>query len=124
MPAIEGAGGPFRDLLRLLRETVLRGSALPALPVSAAVVDSVINNARNAFLPIAIEDAKWLAEIARVRSTALVSADPGQVNRLARFLDNHFALYFTNASEWYDLHPLVRDEVAEVMRTSGGKVTE
>lgn len=117
---IEMSGGPFRDLLRLLRETVLRASALPSLPVSAGVVDGVINNARNGFLPIAIEDAKWLAEIAHIRSTALQSAEPGPVNRLARFLDSHFVLYFTNANEWYDVHPLIRDEVAAVVRASSG----
>ena len=38
------------------------------------------------------------------------------VNRLARFLDSHFVLYFVNGKEWYDIHPLIREEVADVMR--------
>ena len=112
-------GGHFRDLLRLLRDTVVRATSLPALPVTEAVVDHAINAARRDFLPISQDDAKWLAEIARVRATALPSPDPGPVNRLTRFLDSHFVLYFVNADEWYDIHPLIREEVAEVVRAGG-----
>ena len=62
------------------------------------------------------DDAKWLADIAKVRATALPSTEAVPVNRLARFLDSHFVLYFVNGKEWYDIHPLIREEVAEVMR--------
>ncbi len=94
-------GGHFRDLLRLLRDIVVRATALDALPVSAELVDAAINAARRDFLPIALEDAKWLDEIARVRATALPNTDAGPVNRLTRYLDSHFVLYFVNADEWY-----------------------
>jgi hypothetical protein len=118
---IDVCGGHFRDLLRLLRETLLRASALTSLPVPEAVVETVINAARSDFLPIAIDDAKWLNAIARARSTALPSIEAGPVNRLTRFLDNHFVLYFTNAKDWYDIHPLIRDEVVQVM---GSQIAE
>lgn len=88
------------------------------------MIDSVINAGRRDFLPIAQEDAKWLEEIARVRGPALPSTDAGPVNRLARFLDSHFALFFVNADEWYDMHPLIREEVAEVMRTATARPKE
>jgi hypothetical protein len=109
-------GGHFRDLLRILRDAVVRASALPALPVTPDLVTDAINAARRDFLPIAQDDAKWLADIAKVRATALPSTEAVPVNRLARFLDSHFVLYFVNGKEWYDIHPLIREEVADVMR--------
>jgi hypothetical protein len=113
---IDVCGGHFRDLLRLLRDAVVRATALPNLPVTPALVVDAINAAGRDFLPIAQDDAKWLADIARVRATALPSTDAAPVNRLARFLDSHFVLYFVNGKEWYDIHPLIRDEVEEVMQ--------
>jgi hypothetical protein len=111
-------GGHFRDLLRLLRDTVVRATSLPNLPVPPTVITNTINAARREFLPIAQDDARWLAEIARVRATALPSTEATPVNRLARFLDSHFVLYFVNADEWYDIHPLIREEVAEVVQAA------
>jgi hypothetical protein len=111
-------GGHFRDLLRLLRDTVVRATSLSDLPVPSTVIASAIATARRDFLPIAQDDARWLAEIARVRATALPSTEATPVNRLARFLDTHFVLYFVNADEWYDIHPLIRDEVAEVVKAT------
>lgn len=105
-------GGHFRDLLLLLREAVLR---VETLPVSEDVIQSAINAVRSNFLPIAIEDAKWLDEIGRLRSPALPTTGQKDVNRLTRFLDTHFVLYFTNGTEWYDIHPLIRDEVAAIV---------
>ena len=115
---IEVCGGHFRDLLRLLRDTVVRATSLPNLPVPPAVIENTINAARRDFLPIAQDDARWLAEIARVRATALPSTEATPVNRLTRFLDSHFVIYFVNADEWYDIHPLIRDEVAEVVQAA------
>jgi hypothetical protein len=115
-------GGHIRDLLRLLRDTVVRATALPSLPVPGSLVDQAINSARRDFLPIAQEDAKWLIEIARVRATALPNTEAATVNRLARFLDSHFVIYFVNGDEWYDIHPLIRDEVQEVVQATGKPV--
>jgi hypothetical protein len=111
-------GGHFRDLLRLLRGTVVRATSLPNLPVPSTVITNTINAERRNFLPIAQDDARWLAEIARVRSLSLTSIEGTQAIKLARFLDSHFVLYFGNADEWYDIHPLIRDEVARVVQAT------
>lgn len=105
-------GGHFRDLLILLREAVRR---TPQLPVTEDAIQSAITAVRGNYLPIAIDDAKWLNEIEHVRDTVLPNTDPASVNRLTRFLDTHFVLYFTNGKEWYDIHPLIRDEVAAIV---------
>ncbi len=116
---IEVCGGHFRDLLRLLRDAVVRATSGSSLPVGDALIDAVINAGWRDYLPIAQDDARWLNDIAQVRATALPNTEAGPVNRLARFLDSHLVLYFINGDEWYDIHPLIRDEVAEIMQTSG-----
>lgn len=109
-------GGHFRDLLLLLREALVRAKSLP---VTSEVLDAAIASVRNNFLPIAIDDARWLDQIARLRTAALPSVKPEDVNRLTRFLDTHFVLYLTNGKEWYDSHPLIREEVAEIVKRHG-----
>jgi hypothetical protein len=88
------------------------------LPVTAREVDSVINAARRNLLQIALDDARWLADIGRQRGTALRSVDEGSVERLSRFLDTHLVLYFVNDQAWYDTHPLIRGEIDKVLRAS------
>jgi hypothetical protein len=107
------SGGHFRDLLRLFRETVVLISTWrPALPVASEVLDRAVINVRNEYLPIAVEDARWLEQIGLRRDTALPDSKPESIGRLSRFLDTHLVLYLTNGRDWYDLHPLVSDEVA------------
>jgi hypothetical protein len=108
---IELCGGHFRDLLLLLRETVLRAKSLP---VAEEAMDSAIVRVRSNFLPISLEDAKWLAQIAQERATLLKTTEPVEIARLTRFLDTHIVLYIRNGEEWYDVHPLVRDDVANI----------
>jgi hypothetical protein len=113
-------GGHFRDLLILLREAVRR---TPQLPVTEEAIQGAITAVRGNYLPIAIDDAKWLNEIEHVRDTVLPNTEPASVNRLTRFLDTHFVLYFTNGKEWYDIHPLIREEVAEIVRRDAARKT-
>jgi len=113
------SGGHFRDLLRLFRETiVLIQTWRPSLPMSSEVVQRAIANVRNEYLPIATEDARWLAEIGQRRTPALPSAAPEHIARLSRFLDSHLVMYLTNGQDWYDIHPLVRDEVTALAKSA------
>jgi hypothetical protein len=114
------SGGHFRDLLLLLRETVLRTDALP---VPEDAIDRAIVRVRSNFLPISIEDAKWLAGIEHERATLLKTTDAVEANRLTRFLDTHVVLYLKNGTEWYDVHPLVRDEVKEIVARAAAAET-
>jgi hypothetical protein len=115
---IDVCGGHFRDLLILLREAVRR---TPQLPVTEDAIKSAITAVRGNYLPIAIDDAKWLNEIEHVRDTVLPNTGPASVNRLTRFLDTHFVLYFSNGKEWYDIHPLIRDEVAAIVKRDAAR---
>lgn len=105
---IQNSGGHLRDLLRLLAEVLRRAKSLP---VTDSTVDAAINQIRTEFLPIANDDARWLADIARSHQTALPNKD--RLPDLARFFDTHLALCYRNGDEWYDVHPLIADHVIE-----------
>ena len=109
-------GGHFRDLLLLFREALLRTKSLP---VTEDVINLATTSFRSTFLPIAIDDAQWLDKIGKLRTTSLPSVKTEDVTRLTRFLDTHFVLYLTNGEEWYDIHPLIRDEVAAIVQRHG-----
>jgi hypothetical protein len=115
---ISMSGGHLRDLLRLFRETlVLIQTWRPTLPVSPDVLHRAVINVRNEYLPIAHDDALWLEKIEKLRDTALPDSSPESIGRLSRFLDTHLVLYLTNGDDWYDVHPLIRDEVIAVANT-------
>jgi len=103
-------GGHFRDLLRLAAHTVVLTKQPPA---SGSAIDAAIREARSSYLPIAAADAVWLQNIAESRSAGLQTADAADVNRFTHFLDTHLVLFLRNGEEWYDVHPLIREEVAE-----------
>ncbi len=117
---IELCGGHFRDLLLLLRETVIRADSLP---VSDDAIDRAIVRVRSNFLPISLDDAQWLAQIEREKATLLKSTDPAEIHRLTRFLDTHIVLYLRNGEDWYDVHPLVRDEVRNIAAAAAASST-
>ena len=112
---IENCGGSLRDLLRLLNRMVL---PLQDFPVTDEGIERAINDVRADFLPIAIDDAHWLTKIEKTRESGLKNTQSANVSKLTRFLDTHFVLYFRNGKEWYDIHPLIREEVANIVRTN------
>ena len=106
-------GGHFRDLLRLLGDIVRRADSLPLTP---DILNSAVLSLGDDYSPIAIEDALWLAQIAEHRTPMLPDTKPETISRLTRFLDTHVVLHLTNGVKWYDIHPLVRGEVAKLVK--------
>jgi hypothetical protein len=117
---IDLSGGHFRDLLLLIRETVVRTDTLP---VGGDALDKAIVSVRSSFLPISLKDAEWLARIEKERATLLETTEASDVQRLTRFLDTHIVLYLRNGEEWYDVHPLVRDEVIKIAAAAASQST-
>ena len=103
---IQSSGGHLRDLLRLLAEVLLRTRELP---VPGRIVDDAISQVRTEFLPIPNNDALWLDRIADSHQVAL--EELAALPSLARFFDTHLVLCYRNGKEWYDVHPLVREDV-------------
>ncbi len=116
---IAASGGHFRDLLVLLRETLVRATG--NLPVSAEIIEASINTLRSSYLPVPLDDAQWLHQIGELRECVLKNRDPDSVQRMTFFLDTHCALILRNGDEWYDIHPLLRDEVAEIVAREAPK---
>jgi DNA polymerase III delta prime subunit len=116
-------GGHFRDLLSLLREAVL---PTQAFPISENEIKAAIANVRSRFLPISQDDADGLERIAESRSLsdALPNISGGNVGKVARYLDTHMVLYFRNGDDWYDIHPLIHEEVSKIAARMKTKAAE
>ncbi len=110
---IAASGGHFRDLILLLKETVLRADSLP---ITHEIADAAINNLRTSYRPSNLVDAQLLHQIGIQRDCMLADLTPESLQRVTFFLDTHCALMFRNGEEWYDVHPLIRDEVDEIIR--------
>lgn len=88
----------MQDLLRRVRQ---RGGDV----ATDLMVTETVEAATREMLPIADDDARWLAKISADHEFPLPSIE--QLPRLSRFLDTHVVLCFRNGLEWYDVHPLV-----------------
>ena len=109
---IHASGGHLKDLLRLLHESVVRGKTMP---ITDEIVKATITALRDSYLPISVADAKLLKAIGDHRDSNLPDTAITNVQRMTLFLDTHCALILRNGDEWYDVHPLIRDEVEEIM---------
>lgn len=109
-PLVDHCGGHFRDLLRLVNQAML---ATQSLPISSRVIEYAIQKTRQDYLPLLVPDARWLQRIGKTR--AADPQTPEDRSRLIRFLDGHLVLYLRNGHEWYDVHPLIRQEVDAVV---------
>jgi len=114
-------GGNPRDLIRLLREAIKRASSLP---VSDQVVQDSLRTIREQFLPIPTEDALWLDRISKDRNSGLKDANPETVARFSLFLDTHLVLFLRNGDEWYDIHPLIREQVEAIAQSAIKAIAE
>jgi hypothetical protein len=90
------SGDHLRDLLRTLAEIVWRARVLP---VGNGVVDSAVTQIRSEALLVSRTKRAELDDVDRLPD-------------LARILDTRLMLCHRNGSEWYDVHPLLRDEVS------------
>lgn len=113
---IENSGGDFRTLLHLVREVLLRASRLDSLPITGDLVKEACDAVREQMLPIPIEEARRLERIGRTKSDLLETDSGDEVSAVTRLLDTHRLLYLKNGGEWYDVHPLIRKEVEEIVR--------
>ena len=103
---IRNSGGHLRDLLRMLADVALRARTLPA---GETAVAAATNQLKAEFLPIPNDDARWLAKISETHQAELQSLQ--ELPSLARFFDTNLVLCYRNGDEWYDVHPLIDEQV-------------
>lgn len=104
-------GGDLRDFFRLIRQCLVKASNLrdACLPVSDQIIENTENHLRREMLPIAEEDKSWLKKIAASKDPELESVQ--KLPQLARFFDTHLVLNYRNGDDWYDIHPLLVEEI-------------
>ncbi len=108
---ILASGGYLRDLFRLL-QACLRLANGQQLPIKNSALDRGIVQVRNSYLPIALEDARWLAKTASSNDANLESME--KLPDLSRLFDTHMLLCYRNGEEWYGIHPIIRERVLEM----------
>src|SRR6185437_15228604 len=92
----------------LMREIIRRADSLP---VSDAAVDSAFEHVREQFPPLTPAEVESLAKIARTKDVAFDS--PESAYYLTRLANAHLLLSYRNGRVWYDVHPLVRENVLQ-----------
>jgi hypothetical protein len=105
----KASGGDLREFFRLIRDSVVKANAKGVYPVSDAVIEQTLNHARREMLPIAQEDKDWLIKINASKKAEL--EDIEHLPALARFFDTKLVMNYRNGDDWYDVHPLIRDEI-------------
>jgi hypothetical protein len=100
------SGGSVGTLLRLLRAVVLHARSLPATGEEIAAAAAHL---RAEYLPIANDDARWLARVARTHDGAPDRRD--EIPWRARLVQTHLVTLDPYASPRLDAHPLIREHV-------------
>ena len=103
------SGGDLREYFRLIRLCLPAVRDDAQLPLTAKAVEPAKNAARNEMLPIPADHLAWLKRIAKSHDTCLEK--DVDLPTLAHFLDNRLVLNYRNGSDWYDVHPLLRELV-------------
>jgi hypothetical protein len=106
------SGGHLRDLIRLLQEVIRRSLRVEELPTPQRVVTGAIDQIAREFLPLADDDAQALWRVHGDHDSPMESI-AGGLTTLSRFLDTHLLLCYRNGREWYDVHPLIVDDVRQ-----------
>lgn len=104
-------GGDLRDFFRLAQSCIVKAAMSPQgkLPLQDMTIDDAENHLRRDMLPLADADKEWLKRINQTKQTGLKEIQ--HLPQLARFLDTHLVLNYRNGDDWYDVHPLLWDEL-------------
>lgn len=108
---ILSSGGNVRDLLRIFHEVI---HDAPALPASAQAVDDTIEQLRTGLLSLVEQDVESLARIAHTHDLPLERSKI--VHDVSRWEGAHLVLQYRNGREWYDVHPLIRNDMLQRAR--------
>ncbi len=103
---VRESGGHLRILLGLAMEAVTQAESLP---VDDATVTAAIQQVRNGMLPLADDQRRMLRRVAAEHELPLSTQEDWDV--IASLLDQHFVLGYQNGETWYDVHPLLHDEI-------------
>lgn len=103
----KASGGDFRDFFRLIRDSLTKTDGV--CPIPDEVIEDTLNHARREMLPIAQKDKDWLIRINDSKEAELDAIE--DLPMLARFFDGKLVMNYRNGDDWYDVHPLLREEI-------------
>jgi len=107
------SGGHVRLLLTFVRDVLLRVARL-GVPVELSTIDRVLQRHRED-----TEPSLWGERLPLLRDIIargeLSGMERAQLPVLAGLLDEYTVLCYRNGSGWYDVHPLVRDKVLQLI---------
>ncbi|WP_411882240.1 hypothetical protein [Polaromonas sp. YR568] len=108
---IEMTGGDLRDLIRAVRAALLAGLGdKNTFPVTQAHLNQVYNDMRRPYLPLPVNTQARLAYVASNFTPEL--RDQSDWAHVISDLAQKRILLYLNGSEWYGVHPLLRDSVS------------
>lgn len=109
----KASGGDIRNFFLLIRECIIALLNLRTVQADAMLDDEIIQRVEdqllNDMMPLAEEDAQWLAKVHESKEAALPSTN--ELPILARFLDQNLIMNYLNGHPWYDIHPLLIPEI-------------
>lgn len=106
---ILASGGDLRDLFRMLKLAALYAFEVPQLPVDADLLQSVYDNWRAPYLPLAVDTAERLAAVHATKQPLIPTENEWFV--VMGDLAQKRMLLYRNGEVWYDVHPLLREAV-------------
>jgi hypothetical protein len=104
------SGGDLRNLMRIAADAVLEGLANQQFPVSQILLNKVYNVLRRPYLPLPQDAQQRLAHVREHKEPLLQT--PADWPKVMSDLAAKRILLYLNGTEWYDVHPLLRDEVS------------
>jgi hypothetical protein len=105
------SGGYLRDLFRTMERCLQRARNPTLTNDPDQLVELALADLHNDYSPIPHADILWLDEVRETHEASL--PDARELPRLARFFDNHVVLCYRNGHEWFAVHPIIEDTVAE-----------
>lgn len=108
---IQKSGGDLRDLLRFTASALLQGITEDTFPVSATTLTKVFRNLAGPYLPLPQNTLTRLRYVNKHKKPPLENPEDWGV--VMADLIAKRVLVYKNGEEWFDVHPLIRDHLAE-----------
>jgi hypothetical protein len=105
------SGGDVREMFSLARETLnlLDPEDDSHFPAPPEAIEQCKRLRRNQFGTIPGDHMDWLKRVAMTHEHGLQTSE--QLGTLAQLLDGKLILQYRNGENWYDVHPLLWEQV-------------
>lgn len=108
---IKDSGGDLREFFLLLRAclSMVDGDDDSKFPIPSSIIEQSEKERRNQFGMIPQSEMTWLKRVLEQHDHGKLKDD--ETPTLAYLLDGKLMFQYRNGSNWYDVHPLLREQV-------------